>query len=325
VLVLRTEKSLSEDLRRKVALFCNVAKDSVVESIDVSTIYEVPLKMLEQKLDETLLRKLNLNPDRKPVLDDWREFIHKLQNPKKTVSIALVGKYVELPDAYKSIVESFVHAGVRNNCKVNVTRIQASDLTEENTAEKLQGFQGILVAPGFGERGVQGKIYAAQYARENNIPFFGVCLGMQVAVIEFARNVLGLTEAHSMEMVHSTPHPVIDLMEEQKGITEKGGTMRLGAYPCRLAKGSKATAAYGCDKISERHRHRYEFNNNYLQDFEKAGMKATGFNPETNLVEIVEIPAHKWFVGTQFHPEYSSTVLHPHPLFVGFVKAALGE
>ncbi|MDR3094288.1 MAG: CTP synthase [Bacteroidales bacterium] len=326
VLVLRTEKSLSEDLRRKVALFCNVEKDSVVESVDVSTIYEVPLKMLEQKLDETLLRKLNLDTSRKPVLDDWREFIQKLYHPKKTVSIALVGKYVELPDAYKSIVESFIHAGVRNNCKVKVTRIQASDLTEENTAEKLNGFQGIMVAPGFGERGFQGKIHAAQYARENNIPYFGVCLGMQVAVVEFARNALGLSEAHSTEMmVHSTPDPVIDLMEQQKGITEKGGTMRLGAYPCRLVKGSKAAAAYGCENVSERHRHRYEFNNSYLQDFEKAGMKATGFNPETNLVEIVEIPSLKWFVGTQFHPEYSSTVLHPHPLFVGFVKAALGE
>jgi CTP synthase len=324
VLVLRTEKKLSEDIRRKVALFCNVEKDSVVESIDVSTIYEVPLRMLDQKLDETLLRKLNLSIDSEPKLDDWREFITKLQNPKKTVSIALIGKYVELQDAYKSINESFVHAGVKNECKVKVTSLQSADITEDNVAEALGKFQGIMVAPGFGERGFQGKATAAKYAREHNIPFFGVCLGMQVAVVEFARNVLGMADAHSTEMVHSTQHPVIDLMEQQKGITEKGGTMRLGAYPCKLEKGSKAYAAYGQGEISERHRHRYEFNNSYLGDFEKAGMRATGFNPETNLVEIIEIPNHKWYVGVQFHPEYSSTVLHPHPLFVGFIKAAMG-
>ncbi|MDR0713053.1 MAG: CTP synthase [Bacteroidales bacterium] len=324
VLVLRTEKKLSEDVRRKVALFCNVDKDSVVESIDVSTIYEVPLKMLEQKLDETLLKKLNLNPDVQPQLDDWREFVDKLHHPERTVSIALVGKYVELPDAYKSIIESFVHAGVRNNCKVIVSRIHAAGLTDDNVAEKLKSFQGIMVAPGFGERGFAGKISAAQYARENNIPFFGVCLGMQVAVVEFARNVLGWKDAHSTEMEQTTQqHPVIDLMEQQKGVTEKGGTMRLGAYPCRLKKGSKALAAYGREEILERHRHRYEFNNNYLTDFEEAGMLPTGFNPETGLVEIIEIPSHRWYVGTQFHPEYSSTVLHPHPLFVSFVKAAL--
>ncbi|MDR1668217.1 MAG: CTP synthase [Bacteroidales bacterium] len=325
VLVLRTEKKLSEDIRRKVALFCNVDKESVVESVDVFTIYEVPLKMLEQKLDETLLKKLNLEPDTQPQLDDWREFVNKLHHPEKTVSIALVGKYVELPDAYKSIVESFVHAGVSNNCKVNVSRIHAAGLTETNIAEKLKGFQGIMVAPGFGERGFSGKILAAQYARENNIPFFGVCLGMQVAVVEFARNVLGLKDAHSTEMEHATQHPVIDLMEQQKGITEKGGTMRLGAYPCRLKKGSKAQTTYGREEILERHRHRYEFNNHYLNDFEQAGMKASGFNPETGLVEIIEIPSHRWYIGTQFHPEYSSTVLHPHPLFVGFVKAALNS
>ncbi|MDR2040135.1 MAG: CTP synthase [Bacteroidales bacterium] len=324
VLVLRTEKKLSEDIRKKVALFCNVDKDSVVESIDLSTIYEVPLRMLDQKLDETLLRKLNLDFSKKPELDDWREFINKLHHPKKTVSIALVGKYVELPDAYKSIIESFVHAGAKNECKVKVTPIQSASITEENVEETLKGFQGIMVAPGFGERGFQGKVWSAKYARENNIPFMGICLGMQVAVIEFARHVLGMVDAHSTEMVHSTPYPVIDLMEQQKGITEKGGTMRLGAYPCKLEKDSKAYAAYGRIEISERHRHRYEFNNAYLNDFEKAGMKATGFNPETGLVEIVEIPSHKWFVGVQFHPEYSSTVLHPHPLFVNFVKAALG-
>ncbi len=325
VLVLRTERKLSDDMRKKVALFCNVDKDSVVESIDVSTIYEVPLRMLEQKLDETLLHKLNLSADQKPVLDDWRDFVNKLQNPKKTVTIGLIGKYVELPDAYKSIIESFIHAGAKNDCKVKVVSVQSASINEDNAKEKLKGFQGILVAPGFGERGFHGKILAAKYARENNIPFLGICLGMQVAVIEFARNVLNLCDAQSTEMVHSTPHPVIDLMEQQKGITEKGGTMRLGAYPCRLEKGSKAYAAYGRIEISERHRHRYEFNNAYLAMYEKAGMKATGYNPETGLVEIMEIPTHKWYVGVQFHPEYSSTVLHPHPLFVDFVKAALGQ
>jgi CTP synthase len=324
VLVLRTERRLSDDMRRKVALFCNVDKDSVVESIDVSTIYEVPLRMLDQRLDITLLNKLNLSADQKPALDDWRKFVYSIQNPKKTVTIGLVGKYVELPDAYKSIIESFIHAGARNDCKVKVVSIHSATVTEENVKDKLNGFQGILVAPGFGERGIHGKMLAAQYARENNVPFIGICLGMQIAVVEFARNVLNLYDAHSTEMVHSTPHPVIDLMEQQKGITEKGGTMRLGAYPCKLEKGSKAYVAYGRVEISERHRHRYEFNNAYLAAFEKAGMKATGHNPETGLVEIVEIPTHKWFVGVQFHPEYSSTVLHPHPLFVDFVRAALG-
>ena len=322
-LVLRTERKLSDDIRKKVALFCNVDKDSVVESIDVSTIYEVPLRMLEQKLDETLLNKLNLSAEQKPALDDWREFVHKIQNPKKTVTIGLIGKYVELPDAYKSIIESFIHAGAKNDCKVKVVSVQSATITDENVKDKLKGFQGILVAPGFGERGFPGKVSATKYARENNIPFLGICLGMHAAVIEFARNVLNLCDAHSTEMVHSTPHPVIDLMEEQKGIFEKGGTMRLGAYSCKLEKGSKSHAAYGRAEISERHRHRYEFNSTYLKAFEKAGMKATGFNPETGLVEIVEIPAHKWFVAVQFHPEYSSTVLHPHPLFVEFVKATL--
>jgi CTP synthase len=324
VLVLRTEKKLSDDMRKKVALFCNVDKDSVVESIDVSTIYEVPLRMLDQKLDTTLLQKLNLSTDQKPELDDWREFINKLHNPKRTVVIGLVGKYVELPDAYKSIIESFIHAGAKNECKVKVVPVQSASIHEDNVEGLMKDFQGILVAPGFGERGFTGKLLAAKYARENNVPFLGICLGMQIAVIEFARNVLGLQDAHSTEMEHSTQNPVIDLMEQQKGITEKGGTMRLGAYPCRLEKGSKAYAAYGRIEISERHRHRYEFNNVYLSASEEAGMKATGYNPETNLVEIVEIPSHRWFVGVQFHPEYISTVLHPHPLFVEFVKAAMG-
>ena len=324
VLVLRTEQKLSDDIRKKVALFCNVEKDSVVESINVSTIYEVPLLMLEQKLDETLLNKLNLNTEQKPALDDWREFVNKIHHPKKTITIGLIGKYVELPDAYKSIIESFIHAGSKNECKVKVVLIQSTTLTEDNVKEKLKDFQGILVAPGNGERGFPGKLSATKYARENNIPFLGICLGMHVAVIEFARNVLNLSDAHSTEMVHSTPYPVIDLMEQQKRITEKDGTMRLGAYSCRLEKGSKSYAAYGYAEISERHRHRYEFNNAYLTAFEKAGMNAIGYNPETGLVEIVEIPAHKWFVAVQFHPEYSSTVLHPHPLFVDFIKAALG-
>ena len=324
-LVLRTERKLSDDIRKKVALFCNVDKDSVVESVDVSTIYEVPLRMHEQKLDETLLNKLNLSAEQQPALSDWREFVQKIQNPKKTVTIGLIGKYVELPDAYKSIIESFIHAGSRNDCKVKVVSVQADTINESNVNDKMNGFQGILVAPGFGERGFYGKLFATKYARENNIPFLGICLGMHVAVVEFARNVLNLNDAHSYEMVHSTPYPVIDLMEKQKGITEKGGTMRLGAYLCKLEKESKSYAAYGQLEISERHRHRYEFNNVFLPVFEKAGMKATGYNPETGLVEIVEIPAHKWFVAVQFHPEYSSTVLHPHPLFVDFVKAAIGD
>jgi len=279
--------------------------------------------MFDQKLDETLLNKLHLNADQKPVLDDWREFVNKIQNPKRTVTIGLIGKYVELPDAYKSIIEAFVHAGAKNDCKVKIATVQSTTVTEENVKDKMKGFQGILIAPGFGERGFLGKIITAKYARENNIPFFGIGLGMQIAVIEYARNVLNLCDANSTEMVHSTPHPVIDLMEQQKGVTEKGGTMRLGGYSCKLEKNSKAHAAYGRTEVTERHRHRYEFNSAYLAAFEKAGMKATGYNPETGLVEIMEIPALKWFVGVQFHPEYSSTVLHPHPLFVGFVRAVL--
>ncbi|HEX2934490.1 MAG TPA: CTP synthase, partial [Bacteroidales bacterium] len=250
-------------------------------------------------------------------------FLMILQNAKKNVKIALVGKYVELPDAYKSIVESFVHAGAKNECKVNLVSIHSETIEEANYIEKLKDFQGIIVAPGFGERGIEGKILAAKYARENNVPYFGICLGMQVAVIEFGRNVLGLRNAHSTEMNHSTPYPVIDLMEQQKGVTEKGGTMRLGAYPCVLKENTKIAKAYGDLQISERHRHRYEFNNEYLCDYEKAGMKAVGINPDTNLVEIVEIPSNRWFVGVQFHPEYSSTVINPHPLFVSFVKAVI--
>jgi len=323
VLVLRTEKTLSQDLRRKVALFCNVEAEAVVESIDVKTIYEVPLLMQKEKLDSTIIRKLNLEPKGEPKLDDWNKFVNILKNPKSRVKIGLVGKYVELPDAYKSIIESFIHAGAANECKVELSLIQSEELTNTNIAEKLGDLKGILVAPGFGHRGIEGKILAVKYARENNVPFFGICLGMQCAVIEFARNVLGMTEANSTEMVRNTPYPVIDLMEAQKGITDMGGTMRLGAYPCNVKKSTKAFTAYHKADIQERHRHRYEFNNLFLEQFEKAGMTPVGINPDTNLVEIMEIPSHNWFVGVQFHPEYSSTVLKPHPLFVDFVKAAL--
>lgn len=325
VLVLRTEKSLTEDLKRKVALFCNVEASAVIESIDVSTIYEVPIKMQAEKLDSTILRKLGLPPGTEPVLDEWKEFLHKLHNPTHRVKIALVGKYVELADAYKSISESFVHAGAANDAAVELVYIQSEDVTENNYKEMLAGYDGILVAPGFGSRGVEGKILAVNYARTNDVPFFGVCLGMQCAVIEFARNVMGLAGANSTEINPKAKHPVIDLMEEQKSVTEKGGTMRLGSYKCELLHGSESWKCYKKEEISERHRHRYEFNNKYITDFRNAGMIPCGTNPQSGLVEIVEIPSHRWFVGVQFHPEYSSTVLKPHPLFVGFVKACISK
>ncbi len=323
VLVLRTEKSLTEDVRKKVALFCNVEAGAVVESIDVSTIYEVPVRMQKEMLDTTVLRKLGLPPGNEPALDEWKMFLHKLHNPVHQVKIALVGKYVELADAYKSISESFVHAGVANEAHVDLKYIQSEDITETNYRELLAAYDGILVAPGFGSRGIEGKILAASYARTNDVPFFGICLGMQCAVIEFARNVLGLEGAHSTEINPKTRYPVIDLMEEQKSVTEKGGTMRLGSYKCELLHGSEAWRCYKKEEISERHRHRYEFNNKYLTDFRNAGLISCGTNPQSGLVEIVEIPSHSWFVGVQFHPEYSSTVLKPHPLFVGFVKACI--
>lgn len=323
IVILRTEKTLTADVRKKVALFCNVDIHSVVESIDAPTIYEVPLIMQKEQLDSTVIRKLGLPEGEPAALKAWRQFVTKVKNPKTEVKIALVGKYVELPDAYKSIAESFIHAGAENDCKVNVVRLQSEKINKENYQETLKEFKGILVAPGFGSRGIDGKILAAQYARENNIPFLGICLGMQCAVIEFARNVLGYEDAHSTEIDHLTTHPVIDLMEEQKEVVEKGGTMRLGAYPCVIRKDTKAFQAYNKTEIQERHRHRYEFNSQYLEDFEKAGMIAAGVNPDTGLVEIIEIPKHKWFVGVQFHPEYSSTVVKPHPLFVEFVKATL--
>jgi len=321
VLVLRTERHLNNEIRRKVALFCNVDVNAVIESIDAPTIYEVPLLMLHQKLDTVVLNKLQLPSDGEPDLKAWIEFVEKVKHPQKKINIALVGKYTELPDTYKSIAESFIHAGAANHTKVKLQYINSEKLTPENIATQLKGMCGILIAPGFGHRGVEGKILAVEYARVNKIPFLGICLGMQCCVIEFARHVLHYEDANSTEM-SSTTHPVIDLMEEQKGITEKGGTMRLGGYPCVLQKGSKAYAAYGKREIVERHRHRYELNNDYLEEFARAGLKPVGINPETNLVEVVELEGHPWFIGVQYHPEYKSTALHPHPLFVSFVKAA---
>ncbi|MCF8346264.1 MAG: CTP synthase [Bacteroidales bacterium] len=323
ILVLRTEHQLTKEIRKKVALFCNVNLESVIQSIDVSTIYEVPLLMQEENLDKTVMARLNIEPKKTIDLKPWRDFVKKLKNTSSEVNIALVGKYVELYDSYKSILESLTHAGALNDARVNVTCIHSEMISPETINEDLGGYDGILVAPGFGDRGIDGKIFAVQYARENKIPFFGICLGLQCAVIEFARNVLGLKDAHSTEMTNITKHPVIDLMEEQKGVTEKGGTMRLGGYLCELVKGSRVSGIYKQELIRERHRHRYEFNNDFLNDFEQNGMMAAGINPESNLVEIMEQPGHPWFVGTQFHPEYSSTVLNPHPLFVSFVKAVV--
>ncbi len=325
ILVLRTEKPLNSDIRKKVALFCNVDMTSVVESIDASTIYEVPLMMKKEKLDVTTLKKLHMPEGKEADLADWKKFVEKVKNPVKKIHIALVGKYVELPDSYKSITESIVHAGAVNDCKVSVTNIHSENVNEGNVDELLGDFSGIIVAPGFGTRGIEGKIAAVRYARENNIPFFGICLGLQCAVIEFARNVLGLTGANSREMDRRTPYPVIDLMEEQKDVIDKGGTMRLGAYDCNIAEKSRVFEIFKRKQIRERHRHRYEFNNQFMDEFDKAGMKASGMNPETGLVEIMEIPSHKWFIGVQFHPEYQSTVQKPHPLFVDFIKTALSE
>jgi len=320
VLVLRTEHELNLEIRKKVAQFCNVDLDSVIESRDVETIYEVPLLMKEEKLDLTSIKKLNLPVGKEPKLQEWRQFVKKLINPKKEISVGLVGKYIELPDSYKSIMESFIHAGALNECRVNLETIHSEEITDSNVAEILGGLDGVVVAPGFGQRGIEGKISAAKYARENNLPYLGICLGMQCAVIEYARNVLGFKNADSTEFNRRTPYPVIDLMEEQKNISEKGGTMRLGAYPCVLKEKTKVYSIYNKKEIKERHRHRYEFNNQFIEDFEKAGMIATGCNPDTELVEIIEIPNHRWFVGVQFHPEYSSRVVNPHPLFVAFVK-----
>ena len=323
VLVLRAEHSLAEDVRRKVALFCNVTEDAVVESIDVPTIYEVPLRMRDQHLDDVILRKLGITDAEEPNLKSWSEFVDKIKNPKYKVEVALVGKYTELPDAYKSINESFIHAGAMNHAKVKVHYVPAEQVTDENAAELLGGVSGIFVAPGSGVRGFEGKVAAVRYARENNVPFFGVGLGMQASIIEFARDVLGMQDAQSRELDPQTKSPIIDLMEEQKKATEKGSTMRLGGYTCSLKAGSKAAKAYGSESVVERHRHRYEFNNAFLSQFEAAGMEATGVNPETGLVEVLELKQHPWFVAVQYNPEYKSTVSTPAPLFVAFVAAAM--
>ena len=322
IIVCRTEKPLNLELRRKIALFCNVKMEAVIEAMDASTIYEVPLLMMREKLDIICMKKLNIANNKEPELTKWKEFLDKLKYPKSKVSIGLIGKYLELQDAYKSILESFIHAGAINECQVQVINIHSEFITDDNVAEKLAGLDGLLVAPGFGHRGVEGKIVAVKYARENGLPFFGICLGMQMAAIEFARNVLGLNDAHSTEMDPDTKEPVIDLMEEQKKVTAKGGTMRLGSYPCDIKEGTLAYTIYGKSQISERHRHRWEFNNKYLDQFENAGMKASGKNPGTDLVEIIELPNHPFFIGVQYHPELKSTVEKPQPIFVHFIKAA---
>ena len=321
IIVCRTEHELSPELRKKVALFCNVKPGHVIQSIDADSIYKVPLKMQEEKLDILVLNHFGLTcPE--PDLSRWNEFLYRLDHPKTSVNIALVGKY-NLQDAYKSIREAFVHAGAENECRVNVVYIHSENINDSNAAELLKDMDGVLVAPGFGERGLEGKIAAVRYARENGVPFFGICLGMQMCVVEFARNVLGMKGAHSTEVNPGTEYPVINLMEDQKSTTSKGGTMRLGAYKCELRKGFLAEKIYGKSIISERHRHRYEFNSDYLNAFEQAGMFSTGRNPDTKLVEIVEIPEHPFFIGVQFHPEYKSTPENPQPLFVAFVKAAM--
>ncbi len=323
ILCCRTEYELDFNLRRKIAQFCNVSMNAVIESRDAKTIYDVPILMQAEELDKVVLEKLSLPTKSIPNLDNWKNFLERLKAPKSEVTIGLIGKYVELKDSYKSISESFIHAGVSNETKVNIKWIHSEKIKRSNIDEMLKGLDGILVAPGFGSRGISGKIETVRFAREKKVPFFGICLGMQCAVIEFARNVLGMPEAHTTEIVDDCKSPVIDMMEEQKNISNLGGTMRLGAYNCQLTPGSQVSQAYNTDRISERHRHRYEFNNDYLQQFEENGMKATGRNPETGLVEVIEIEDHPWFVGAQFHPEYKSTVDNPHPLFVAFVAAVL--
>ena len=321
ILVCRTEHELSDELRQKLALFCNVKREAVIQSIDASTIYEVPNLMLEEGLDVVALKKLNLPKKAAPDLRNWNTFLHRLKHPKHTVKVGLIGKYVELQDSYKSILESFIHAGASNQTKVNVIPIHSEYLDSKSAAEQLQDLDGIIVAPGFGGRGIEGKIDTVRYAREKNIPFLGICLGMQMAVIEYSRNVLGLKDANSTEMHEETHHPVISIMEDQKNITDKGGTMRLGAWKCDIATGTLAHQIYEQDQIEERHRHRYEFNNIYKERLEKAGLVCSGINPETGLVEIIELKNHPFFVGVQYHPEYKSTVANPHPIFVSFVAA----
>ena len=322
ILVCRTEHPLPQEMKRKIGLFCNVSEQDVIEARDAETIYDVPMLMKQERLDSRVLYKLDIYNDKDSNLSAWSKFLDKLKNPKFEITVGLIGKYVELKDSYKSIAEAFIHAGVANEIKVNVKWISSETMEDIDVADALAGLDGILVAPGFGERGILGKINAVKYARENNIPFLGICLGMQCAVIEFARNVIGLTDAHSFEMNSETPYPVIDLMKSQKDVSEKGGTMRLGAYSCKIEKGTMAYKIYGKSSIQERHRHRYEFNNDYLAQFHQAGMVTSGINPEADLVEIVELPNHPFFVGVQFHPEYKSTVEAPSPIFVQFIKAA---
>ncbi len=322
VIVCRTEEPLTLEIRRKIALFCNVKQEAVIEAADASTIYEVPLAMMRERLDLICLKKLAITQFHEPDLSKWKEFLDKLKYPKSKVTIGLIGKYIELQDAYKSILEAFVHAGAMNECKVQVVNVHSEFISQENVAEKLGALDGLLVAPGFGHRGVEGKIIAVKYARENKLPFFGICLGMQMAVIEFGRNVLGIKNAHSTEMDPNTESPVIDLMEEQKKITAKGGTMRLGTYPCAIKEGTLARRIYGKPMVNERHRHRWEFNNRYMDQYESSGMIASGKNPESDLVEIIELTAHPFFVGVQYHPELKSTVENPQPIFVHFIKAA---
>lgn len=323
IIVCRTEHPLPADIRRKIALFCNVEQSSVIEAMDAETIYDVPVLMQKERLDQRVLYMLDIYNDQDADMEAWKGFLDRYKNPVEHVKIGLVGKYVELKDAYKSIIEAFIHAGAANKCKVTIEWIHSESLQVDNSAEKFKGLDGVLVAPGFGERGIEGKIAAVRYVRENNIPFFGICLGMQMACIEFARNVIGLVEAHSTEMFPETQFPVIDLMEEQKNVTDKGGTMRLGAYACKTKDKTLARKIYGKANISERHRHRWEFNNKYLKDYEAAGMVISGVNPDSGLVEIIELPNHPYFIGVQFHPELKSTVMTPHPLFVNFVKAAI--
>ncbi|MFS8082001.1 MAG: CTP synthase, partial [Ginsengibacter sp.] len=322
IIVCRTEHPLNDEIKRKIALFCNVKADAVIEAADAATIYEVPILMLREKLDLIVLKKLNITHYLEPDLTKWKQFLDKVRHPAKKVTIGLIGKYIELQDAYKSILESFIHAGAINDCKVYVVNVHSENITTENVEEKLNGLDGLLVAPGFGFRGIEGKIIAVKYARENKLPFFGICLGMQMAAIEFARNVLNIADANSTEMDANTPDPVIDMMQEQKEITMKGGTMRLGSYPCTIKQNTLAYNIYNTHQIFERHRHRWEFNNKYLPEFEAAGMIASGINEQTGLVEIMEIIDHPFFIGVQFHPELKSTVEKPHPIFVNFIKAA---
>ena len=321
VLVCRTEHQLSDDIKKKIALFCNVKSEAVIQSIDAESIYDVPLMMYEEGLDRVVLKMLSLPDNLEPDLSKWKDFLRKLKNPKKSIKIGLVGKYVELQDSYKSILESLIHAGAANEVKVNVDSIHSEELTNENCKTRLQNIDGLLVAPGFGNRGIEGKISAIKYVRENKIPFFGICLGMQMAVIEYSRNILGLKKANSTEMDTDTEFPVIDLMENQKEIINKGGTMRLGAWDCKIEPNSRASVIYNASEISERHRHRYELNNKYLKKLKSNGLNISGVNTKTGLAEIIEIKNHPWFIGVQFHPEYKSTVLNPHPLFKSFIKA----